>query len=66
MAVSDEGGDFLERPRDRSHGEAMEAVFRADPGYAVELLMEVLRDGDSAEINLLLCNIYSAFSRGIE
>jgi hypothetical protein len=66
MAVSDEGCDFPERPRDRSHGEVMESVFRTDPGYAVELLMEVLRDGDSAEINLLLCKIYSAFSRCIE
>jgi len=39
--------------KDRSHDEAMAEHFRADP-YAAELLAEVRRNGDPAELAILL------------
>ncbi|HCC6484726.1 TPA: addiction module antidote protein [Escherichia coli] len=40
--------------KDRSHDEAMAELFRADPAYAAELLAEVRRNGDPAELAMLL------------
>ncbi|MDH4761455.1 addiction module antidote protein [Pseudomonas sp. CBMAI 2609] len=40
--------------RDRSHDEAMAEQLRADPAYAFELLAHVMRDGDPAELDILL------------
>lgn len=39
--------------RDRSNDEAMAEVFQADPSYAMELLAEVVRDGDADELAIL-------------
>lgn len=38
----------------RSHDAAMAEHFRADPTYAAELLAEVRRDGNPAELAILL------------
>ncbi|EMQ8046639.1 addiction module antidote protein [Serratia marcescens] len=40
--------------KDRSHDEAMAEHFRANPAYAAELLAEVRRNGDPAELAMLL------------
>ncbi|HHS7237433.1 TPA: addiction module antidote protein [Salmonella enterica] len=40
--------------KDRSHDTAMAEYFRADPTYAAELLAEVRRDGNPAELAILL------------
>ena len=40
--------------KDRSHDDAMAEIFEADPSYALELLTEVLRDGDCGEITVLM------------
>lgn len=40
--------------KDRPHDEALAKQFHADPVYAVELLTEVLRNGNSAELTILL------------
>jgi len=39
---------------DGSHDTAMVKLFRADPTYAAELLAEVRRNGDLAELAILL------------
>ena len=39
--------------KDCSHDEAMTELFRADPSYAIELLAEVVRDGDADELAIL-------------
>ncbi|MDQ9613164.1 addiction module antidote protein, partial [Serratia marcescens] len=46
--------------KDRSHDEAMAEHFRADPAYAAELLAEVRRNGDPAELAILLRLIATA------
>nr|WP_278376662.1 addiction module antidote protein [Brucella anthropi] len=40
--------------KDRSHDAAMAEHVRADPSYAAELLAEVRRNGDPAELAILL------------
>ncbi|EPC1767777.1 MULTISPECIES: hypothetical protein [Pseudomonadota] len=40
--------------KDASHDAAMVKLFRADPTYAAELLAEVRRNGDLAELAILL------------
>ncbi len=40
--------------RDRSHDEAMSEQLSADPAYAAELLADVIRKGDPAELVILL------------
>lgn len=40
--------------RDRTHDEAMAEQLRADPAYAAELLADVIREGDPAELVILL------------
>jgi probable addiction module antidote protein len=37
-----------------SNDEAMAQVFREDPAYAVELLNDILRDGDQGEVLIAL------------
>lgn len=40
--------------RDRSHDEAMSEQLSADPAYAAELLADVIRKGDPAELVIVL------------
>lgn len=47
--------------RDRPHSEAMSEQFRADPAYAAELLVDLLREGSPAELAILLRQITLAF-----
>ncbi|EPD7230941.1 addiction module antidote protein [Escherichia coli] len=49
--------------RDRPHREAMAELFRDDPAYAAELLAEVRRDGDPAELAATLRQMAEAFGR---
>lgn len=44
----------------RSHDTAMAECFRADPPYAVELLTEVRREGNPAELAILLRQMATA------
>ena len=46
--------------KDRSHDTAMAVCFRADPLYAVELLTEVRREGNPAELAVLLRQMATA------
>ncbi|WP_172742438.1 addiction module antidote protein [Citrobacter youngae] len=46
--------------KDRSHDLAMSELFSAEPNYAVELLAEVRRDGDPAEVAILLRQMATA------
>ncbi|HAI3085197.1 addiction module antidote protein [Pseudomonas aeruginosa] len=46
--------------KDRPHSEAMAEHFRADPTYAAELLAEVRREGDPAELAILLRQMATA------
>lgn len=47
--------------RDRPHSEAMSEQFRADPEYAAELLADVVREGNPAELAILLQQLTLAF-----
>ncbi|MGR6034989.1 MAG: hypothetical protein ACU4EQ_09445 [Candidatus Nitrosoglobus sp.] len=47
--------------KDRSHDTAMAEHFHADPTYAAELLAEVRRSGDPAELAILLRQMTAAF-----
>ena len=49
--------------KDRPHDEAMGEQFRANPNYAAELLIEVRRNGDSAELAILLRQMAKAFGQ---
>lgn len=49
--------------KDRSHDKAMVEHFRASPSYAAELLAEVRRDGDPAELAILLRQTAEAFEQ---
>ncbi|HBO3773876.1 TPA: addiction module antidote protein [Pseudomonas aeruginosa] len=46
--------------KDRLHDAAMAEHFRADPTYAAELLAEVRRDGNPAELAILLRQMATA------
>ncbi|HBP1967285.1 hypothetical protein FA346_16980 [Pseudomonas aeruginosa] len=46
--------------KDRSHDTAMAECFHADPTYAAELLAEVRRNGDPAELIILLRQMATA------
>ena len=48
--------------RDRAHSDAMSEQFRADPGYAAELLDDVLCEGSSEELAILLQQLADAFN----
>ncbi len=47
--------------RDISNDEAMAQVFREDPPYAVELLNDILKDGDQGELLIALRQMAKAF-----
>jgi len=47
--------------RDRSHDTAMAEVFRSDPAYAVELLNNILEDGEQGELLIALRQMAEAF-----
>ncbi|MHA6231115.1 transcriptional regulator [Pseudomonas fluorescens group sp. PF-69] len=49
--------------KDRPHDDAMAEQFHADPAYAAELLTEVRRNGDSAELAILLRQIAKVFGQ---
>lgn len=49
--------------KDRPHDEAMVEQFHAFPDYAAELLIEVSRNGDSAELAILLRQMAKAFGQ---
>jgi len=46
--------------KDRSYDEAMTVFFRANPNYATELLGEVRRSGDSAELAIFARQVTTA------
>lgn len=50
--------------KSRTHDEAMVEYFRARPTYAAELLAEVCRDDDAAEVAILLRQMAKAFGQG--
>ena len=47
--------------RDRNHDEAMAEEFKQDPAYALELLNEILADGDQGELLIALRQMTKAF-----
>ena len=47
----------------RPHDEAMAEQFHADSDYAAELLIEVRRNGDSAELAILLRQVAKALGQ---
>lgn len=47
--------------KDRAHDEAMVEQLQTDPAYAAELLTEVRRNGDSAELAILWRQMVKAF-----
>ena len=47
--------------RDRAHDAAMEELFKADPGYAVEMLNAILEDGEQGELLIALRQMTKAF-----
>lgn len=46
--------------KDRPHDDLMAEQFHSDPTYAAELLNEVRRDGDSAELAIVLRQMATA------
>nr|WP_246475396.1 hypothetical protein [Pseudomonas folii] len=50
--------------KSRTHDEAMAEYFRSRPTYAVRLLAEVCRDGDPAEVAILMRQMAEAFEKG--
>jgi|SRR6185437_1041940 len=47
--------------RDIPHDDAMAETFREDPQYAVDLLNAILKDGDQAELLIVLRQLAKAF-----
>ncbi|PBP67736.1 transcriptional regulator [Pseudomonas syringae] len=47
--------------KSRTHDEFMAEQINADPHYAAELLSEVRRNGDAAEVAILLRQMSTAF-----
>lgn len=47
--------------KDRSHDAAMAEAFRSDPAYAIELLNNILEDGEQAELLIALRQMADAF-----
>jgi putative addiction module killer protein len=50
-----------EAMRDRPHDDAVAERFREDPAYAVELLNDILKDGDQGEVLIALRVMAKAF-----
>jgi len=49
--------------KDRPHDEVMVELFRSDLAYAVELLADVRRNGDSNELLVILRQMKKAFGQ---
>lgn len=49
--------------KDKLHDETMAEHFRANPTYAEKLLAEIRRDGDPAELAILLLQMVTAFGQ---
>jgi probable addiction module antidote protein len=47
--------------RDRTHDEAMAELFQEDPAYAVELLNDILSEGEQGELLIALRQMTKAF-----
>ena len=47
--------------KDRTHDESMAELFRQDPAYAVELLNDILADGEHGELLIALRQMAKAF-----
>ena len=47
--------------RDRNHDEAMAEDFKQDPAYTLELLNEILEDGEQGELLIALRQMAKAF-----
>jgi probable addiction module antidote protein len=47
--------------RDRSHDESMAELFQEDPAYALELLNNILEDGEHGELLIALRQMTKAF-----
>lgn len=47
--------------KDRQHDEAMAEVLRDDPAYAVDLLNNILEDGEQGELLIALRQLTKAF-----
>lgn len=47
--------------RSQSNDEAMAEMFAADPAFALELLNDILKDGDQAELLIILRQMAKAF-----
>ena len=47
--------------KDRTHDEAMAELFQEDPVYAVELLNDILEDGEQGELLIALRQMTKAF-----
>ncbi len=47
--------------KDRTHDEAMAELFQEDPAYAVELLNDILEDGQQGELLIALRQMSKAF-----
>lgn len=46
--------------RSRAHDEAMAELYRNDPGLAVEVINSILKDGDQAELLVILRHVAQA------
>ncbi|PIF08505.1 putative addiction module antidote protein [Janthinobacterium sp. 13] len=53
--------DIRKPPRDRSHDEAMAELYRDDPAFALELINNILVDGDHGELLAVLRQLTRAF-----
>jgi probable addiction module antidote protein len=47
--------------KDRAHDDAMAEMYREDPAYALELLNNILEDGDQSELLIALRQMAKAF-----
>jgi probable addiction module antidote protein len=47
--------------KDRTHDEAMAELFKEDPAYALELLNNILEDGEQGELLIALRQLTKAF-----
>lgn len=47
--------------KDRTHEEAMAALFKEDPAYALDLLNAILEDGEQGELLIVLRQMTKAF-----
>lgn len=47
--------------KDRAHDDAMVEVFRKDPAYALDLLDDIIEEGDEDELLIALRQMAKAF-----